>query len=138
MDVERVIDTVTERVLDSAIEPIPCPLCGLMPSIVQEIVSVDDRSWSVACLHCRISATAGTKHDAIILWNDTASREGIKDNRLKECPFCDADPINLEVREDDDKELYIYCYGCDMSYYNDNSFNDKDRLIARWNRRAIE
>ena len=136
MDVERVIDTVTERVLDSAIEPIPCPLCGLMPSIVQDIVSVDNRNWSVACLHCRISATAGTKHDAIILWNDMASREGIKDDRLKECPFCGADPFQLEVRMDENREPYIYCYRCDTIYYNANSFKGTDELIRRWNRRV--
>ena len=135
MDVERVIDTVTERVLDDAVEPISCPLCGLMPSIVQDIVSVDDRSWSVACLHCRVSATAGTKHDAIILWNDTMSRESVKDDGLKECPFCGAGPINLEIREDENKEPYIYCYGCDSVYYNDNSFGKTDKLIERWNRR---
>lgn len=131
MDVERVIDTVTERVLDSAIEPIPCPLCGLMPSIVQSIVSVDDRSWSVACLHCRISATAGTKHDAIILWNDTASREGIKDDRLKECPFCGNEEV--EMLEFTDTAFVICCPKC---YTTGPQGTTEDEAIEKWNRRV--
>ena len=54
---------------------------------------------------------------------------------LKPCPFCGADEVNLSVREDDDGVPYIYCYGCDSAYYNDNL---SQNIIEMWNRRAME
>lgn len=54
---------------------------------------------------------------------------------LKPCPFCGADEVNLSVREDDDGVLYIYCYGCDSVYYNDNQ---SQNIIEMWNRRVKE
>ena len=62
-------------------------------------------------------------------------------NELKLCPFCGADPINLEFgmdRENGNKEFYIYCYGCDMIYYNGNSFKGAGEFIRKFNMRVRE
>lgn len=53
---------------------------------------------------------------------------------LNPCPFCGED--DMEIRVDDEGLPYIYCYGCDSVYYNDNS-NDAKDLVKRWNRREI-
>ena len=64
----------------------------------------------------------------------------ILDEELEHCPFCDADEVNLSIRIDENKVPYIFCYGCDSVYYNDNAYcNDKqsiNKLIERWNRRV--
>ena len=55
--------------------------------------------------------------------------------KLKPCPFCGADYVNLSVGKDESGDSYIYCYVCDSVYYNDKPSHD---IVEMWNRRAIE
>ena len=56
--------------------------------------------------------------------------------KLKPCPFCGANPINLSIENDEDGSYFIYCNVCDSCYENANA--GLDDLINGWNRRAKE
>ena len=109
-----------------------CPICGEEPDYLMG--NLEETEFKVGCSRCHVFTVASDGRKAQEMWNDICSKEVKEGPKLKPCPFCGAEDVNLKIEYDDCGDEYIYCAVCDSIYQNCTT----DKTIEGWNRRVNE